>query len=65
MTALRRTFSQPSSSQLLARILDAPDLGARIQRLEAPALARLIEHVGLESAGELVAFASGNADVRR
>jgi hypothetical protein len=49
---------RPSSSQLLARILETPDLAAAVQGLPAPALARLIDEVGLEDAGEIVAFAS-------
>lgn len=55
---LTRLPRRPSSRELLARILDTPDLAASIQALEAPALARLIDAVGLEDAGEIVAFAS-------
>lgn len=49
---------KPTSTQLLARILDTPDLAAQVQSLPAPALAKLIEHVGLEDAGEIVALAT-------
>jgi len=35
-----------------------PDLAAQIQSLAPPVLARLIGEVGLEDAGELVAFAT-------
>jgi Family of unknown function (DUF6178) len=55
-TGLART--RPSSSQLLARILETPDLAAAVRDLPAPALARLIDRVGLEDAGELVALAT-------
>jgi hypothetical protein len=50
--------NRPASAQLLVRILDRPELVAAVRELPAPALARLIEHVGLEDAGELVALAS-------
>lgn len=47
-----------SSSQLLARILETPDLARAVQALPAPVLAKVIDTVGLEDAGEIVAFAS-------
>lgn len=46
------------SGQLLARILDEPNLVAAVQSLPAQALGRLVNHVGLEDAGELVALAT-------
>lgn len=49
---------QPSSRNLLARILEEPDLPARIQELPPPVLGRLIDRVGLEDAGEIVALAT-------
>ncbi len=55
---LALTPKRPSSSELLARILETPDLAAQVQALAPPVLARLIGHVGLEDAGELVAFAT-------
>jgi hypothetical protein len=55
LTTLR---NRPSSTQLLARILDTPDLATSVQALPAPALTRLIDAVGLEDAGEIIAFAS-------
>src|SRR5687767_2203844 len=59
MLLTRATFqSRPSSRQLLARVLDTPDLSERIQALPGPALGKLIARVGLEDAGELVALAS-------
>ena len=57
MSSLVRT--QPASStQLLLRILDRPELLAAVRELPAPVLGRLIDRVGLEDAGELVALAS-------
>jgi hypothetical protein len=40
------------------RILDRPELVAAVRELPAPVLGRLIDRVGLEDAGELVALAS-------
>jgi hypothetical protein len=47
-----------ASAQLLMRILDRPELVAAVRELPAPVLASLIDRVGLEDAGELVALAS-------
>lgn len=44
--------------ELLTRILDQPNLVAAIEALPAPALGKLINHVGLEDAGEIVALAT-------
>ncbi|HBZ70501.1 MAG TPA: hypothetical protein DEP35_12530 [Deltaproteobacteria bacterium] len=50
---------QPASpTQLLMRILDQPGLVAAVRELPAPVLGALIDRVGLEDAGELVALAS-------
>lgn len=49
---------QPTSRTLLSRILDQPDLPARIQELPPAALGALIDRIGLEDAGELVALAT-------
>lgn len=46
------------SRALLTRILDQPNLVAAIQALPAQALGRLIDHVGLEDSGEIVALAT-------
>jgi len=55
----RAALSQrPSSQKLLARVLETPELSAQIQALPPPVLGKLIEHVGLEDAGELVALAT-------
>ena len=44
--------------QILTRILDEPNLVAAVQALPARALGKLIEHVGLEDCGEIVALAT-------
>lgn len=47
-----------NSGQLLARILDEPNLVVAVQSLPAQALGKVISHVGLEDAGEIVALAT-------
>jgi Family of unknown function (DUF6178) len=54
LTRVRRA----SSTQLLVRILDRPELVAAVRELPAPVLGELIDRLGLEEAGELVALAS-------
>src|SRR3954470_7055814 len=49
---------RPSSRKLLARVLETPELGAQLQSLPGPVLGKLIDYVGLEDAGELVALAT-------
>ena len=49
---------QATPHQLLARILDQPNLVAAVQALPAQALGKLIDHVGLEDCGEIVALAT-------
>lgn len=51
-------YQSPSSSQLLARVLDQPNLVAAVRELPPLALGRLIDAIGLEGAGELVALAT-------
>jgi hypothetical protein len=54
-------MTQPTRRSIagfLRRLLDDPQLVDVIQRLDARALTHLIQHVGLEDAGEIVAFAS-------
>jgi len=46
------------STHLLMRIFERPELVAAVRELPAPVLAKLIDHVGLEDAGELVALAT-------
>jgi hypothetical protein len=43
---------------LLARVLDTPDLVVAVQSLEPSALGALVERVGLEDGGEIMALAS-------
>lgn len=48
----------PGTQALLYRILESPEQVSALQHLPPPTLARLIHHVGLEDAGELVALAT-------
>src|SRR5262245_50245330 len=48
----------PPSTQLLMRILERPELVAAVRQLPGAVLGRLIDRVGLEDAGDLVALAS-------
>src|ERR1700759_4705025 len=48
----------PASTQLLMRILDRPGLVAAVRDLPGAGLGKLIDRVGLEDAGELVARAA-------
>jgi hypothetical protein len=48
----------PAATQLLMRILERPGLVAAVRELPGAVLGRLIDRVGLEDAGELVALAS-------
>jgi hypothetical protein len=52
------SIARRAPGQLLARILDEPGLVRAVQSLEPRALGGLIERVGLEDAGELVALAT-------
>ncbi len=48
----------PSAGRLLARLVDQPELAAAVRRLEPRALSRVIDRIGLEDAGEIVALAT-------
>jgi hypothetical protein len=48
----------PSSTNLLVRILERPGLIAALRELPGAVLGKLIDRIGLEDAGELVALAS-------
>ena len=48
----------PSSTKLLLRILERPELVAAVRELPGAVLGRLIYRIGLEDAGDLVALAS-------
>lgn len=51
-------FTKAAPRQLVARILEQPEVVSMVRALEPRALARLIDHVGLEDSGELVALAT-------
>ena len=53
-----RHFRSPSSTKLLTRVLEHPGLVAAVRELPPLALGRLIDSIGLESSGELVALAT-------
>jgi hypothetical protein len=57
MTQLGRR-GLPTASQLVSRLLENPNLLAAVRELPGSVLGRLIESVGLEDAGEIVALAS-------
>src|SRR3954452_201403 len=48
----------PASTQLLMRILERPGLVAAVRELPGAVLGKLIDRIGLEDAGELVALAT-------
>lgn len=51
-----RSLVRTHSSKLLETLLDNPELPAFVARLETPTLNKLIEHIGLEDAGPLIAY---------
>ncbi|HXU63925.1 MAG TPA: DUF6178 family protein [Polyangia bacterium] len=57
MTFLSRRPGPPST-ELLTRILERPGLAAAVRDLPAPVLGKLIDRIGLEDAGELIALAT-------
>ena len=52
----KRSLVRTHSSKLLETLLDNPELPTFVARLETPTLNKLIEHVGLEDAGPLIAY---------
>ncbi len=58
MTSQLSRHQRISAHQLLARILEEPDLPVMVQRLPPSALVGLIDRIGLEDAGEIVALAT-------
>src|SRR4051794_29467315 len=59
MTSLsRHHVSSPTTTALLLRILERPGLVAAVRELPGAVLGKLIDRIGLEDAGELVALAS-------
>src|SRR4051812_39846512 len=57
MTSLIRR-DVPPSTKLLLRILERPGLVAAVRELPGAVLGKLIDRIGLEDAGELVALAT-------
>lgn len=60
-TTMNRQLSHPhrvSGNRLLARILDEPNLPTMVQRLPSSALSALINRIGLEDSGSIVALAT-------
>ena len=60
MNSLSRDTRHPASSStgLVLRILERPGLIAAVRELPASALGKLIDRIGLEDAGDIVALAS-------
>jgi hypothetical protein len=58
MASKLEPLARPRPDQLLSRILDEPELVQMVQALEPRALGKLIAHVGLEDAGEIVSLAT-------
>lgn len=58
MTASSRIVHRAAPAHLLRRLLDEPRLLEQVQTLPPPLLAKLIDRVGLEDAGEVVALAT-------
>lgn len=52
------TLERRHQLRLLQRLLDEPDLPARVRSLAPSALAKVVAEVGLEDAGEIVALAT-------
>jgi hypothetical protein len=50
--------SKPTSGALLMRILEQPELVSAVRELPPPVLSKLIDRIGLEDSGELVALAT-------
>jgi len=56
---MKPTLSRrPSSTTLLARLIESPDLVRTVRELPAPAFSALVRHVGVEDAGEIIALAT-------
>src|SRR4051812_22841402 len=64
--ATKRPLTRPLDSvrPILARILDEPALVAEVRALPPAALTKLIDHIGLEDAGEIVALATSEQIAR-
>ncbi|MCD6498951.1 MAG: hypothetical protein J7M25_11720 [Deltaproteobacteria bacterium] len=49
---------RPTSSSLLTRLIEAPDLVRRLRRLPAQTFSALVHRIGVEDAGEIIALAT-------
>lgn len=54
----KKIIKNISAPGLLHRILEEPTYVALIQNLDAPILSKLIDHIGLEDSGEIIALAT-------
>lgn len=57
-SGITKATAARGARDLLARILEERELGAAVRALEPAALLRVVERVGLEDAGEIVALAT-------
>lgn len=62
MTQRLRRVSSPRS--LIAQLIDTPELGPLLRALPTAAFARLVQEIGVEDAGELIALATTEQLVR-
>ena len=58
MTKTSLRIDRTSPRRLLARLLDDPSLVTTVQSLAPRALLQVIDHIGLEDSGEIVALAT-------
>src|SRR4051794_14828598 len=60
MTKELATSGRARRRDLLAHLLEEPDLVALVRTLDAPSLGALVRHIGLEDAGEIVDLATSD-----
>jgi hypothetical protein len=53
-----KTLRRLSPRALVSRLLDAPNFAALVQELPAPALGRIVQHIGLEDSAEILQCAT-------
>ena len=63
MNTIRR-YQPPSSAQLLRHVLERPELVAAVRELPGEVLGGLLDRIGLEDAGEIVALAKARPERR-
>lgn len=51
-------MTQPRAQQILLRILEQPELVSGVRELDPRTFGKLIDHIGLEDSGELIALAT-------